>query len=152
MRTQVMPEHALGLPWLEHFPAKGGPPEKTILDKSPFIIGRGESADLQVVSHGVSREHAAVVREGRTTRIRDLGSTNGTFVNGQRIKEADLHDGDMVQVADVEFAFYCGKSQARQATVTQVLRRCDADDADDGSAAIPPAISAAACAACTKRS
>ena len=121
MRTQFIPEQALGLPWLEHFPAKGGPAEKTILDKSPFIIGRGESADLQVVSHGVSREHAAVVREGRATRIRDLGSTNGTFVNGQRIKEVELHDGDMVQVANVEFAFYCGKSQARQATVTQVL-------------------------------
>ena len=121
MRTQFIAEQDLGLPWLEHFPAKGGPPEKTILDKSPFIIGRGESADLQVVSHGVSREHAAVACEGRATRIRDLGSTNGTFVNGQRIKEADLHDGDMVQVADVEFAFYCGKSQGRQATVTQVL-------------------------------
>ncbi len=120
MRTQFMPEDSLGLPWLEHYPAQGGPPEKTLLDKSPFLIGRGESTDLQVDSHGVSREHAALVREGRVTRIRDLGSTNGTFVNGQRIKEADLHDGDMVQVADVEFAFYCGKSQ-RQALVTQVL-------------------------------
>ncbi len=134
MRTQFIAEQDLGLPWLEHFPAKGGPPEKTILDKSPFIIGRGESADLQVVSHGVSREHASVACEGRATRIRDLGSTNGTFVNGQRVKEADLHDGDMVQVANVEFAFYCGKSQGRQATVTQVLSLDgDADpDADGG--------------------
>jgi len=133
MRTQVIPENTLGLPWFEHFPTKGGPPETTILDKSPFIIGRGESADLQVVSQGVSREHVAVVRDGRSIQIRDLGSTNGTFVNGQRIKqEADLHDGDMVQVADVEFAFYCGKSQARQAAVTQVLTL----DADDDSSAI----------------
>ena len=122
----------MGLPWLEHFPVKGGPPEQTILDKSPFIIGRGESADLQVVSHGVSREHAAVVNEGRATRIRDLGSTNGTFVNGQRIKEAELHDGDMVQVANVEFVFYFGKSHARQATVTQVLPLdADADSDED---------------------
>ena len=149
MRTRFMPENALGLPWLEHFPAQGGPPEKTLLDKSPFLIGRGDSTDLQVDSHGVSREHAAVVREGRTTRIRDLGSTNGTFVNGQRVKEADLHDGDMVQVADVEFAFYCGKSQAREATVTQVLALEAAVGARIG--AIPPATSAAACAACTRR-
>ncbi len=125
-----MPENALGLPWLEHFPVEGGPAEKTLLDKSPFVIGRGDSADLQVDSHGVSREHAAVVRDGRTTRIRDLGSTNGTFVNGQRTKEAELHDGDMLQVANVEFAFYCGKSQGRQATVTQVLA-LDGDDAAD---------------------
>lgn len=121
MRTEIIPEQALELPWLEHFPAKGGPPERTVLDKSPFLIGRGESTDLQVVSHGVSREHAALAREGRTTRIRDLGSTNGTFVNGQRIKEVNLCDGDMVRVADVEFAFYCGESRGRQAAVTQVI-------------------------------
>ena len=121
MRTEFIPEHALGLPWLEHFSAKGGPPEKTVIEKSPFLIGRGESTDLQVVSYGVSREHAALVREGHTTRIRDLGSTNGTFVNGRRIKEVNLCDGDMVRVADVEFAFYCGESQSRHAVVTQVL-------------------------------
>ena len=122
MRTEFIPQNALGLPWLEHFPAEGGPPEKTALEKSPFLIGRGESTDLQVVSHGVSREHAAIVREGHTTRIRDLGSTNGTFVNGQRIKEVNLRDGDMVRVADVEFAFYCGASQQpRHAAITQVL-------------------------------
>ena len=132
MRTQIIPENALGLPWLEHFPVKGGPPEQAILDKSPFIIGRGDSADLQVVSHGVSREHASVVNEGRATRIRDLGSTNGTFVNGQRIKDAELHDGDMVQVANVELVFYCGKAQARQTMVTQVLPSdADADSNED---------------------
>ncbi len=133
MRTQLIPEQDLGLPWFEHFPAKGGPPEKTTLDKSPFIIGRGEAADLQVVSHGVSREHACVLREGRATRIRDLGSTNGTFVNGQRVKEAELNDGDMVQVANVEFAFYCGKTHGRRTTVTQVLS-LDLDDEADGAA------------------
>jgi len=131
MRTQIIPENALGLPWFEHFPVKGGPPEQTIIDKSPFIIGRGESADLQVVSHGVSREHANVVNEGRATRIRDLGSTNGTFVNGQRIKEAELHDGDMVQVANVELVFYRGKTQARRGMATQVLPTEVESDRDD---------------------
>jgi EAL domain-containing protein (putative c-di-GMP-specific phosphodiesterase class I) len=124
MRTQFMPEDTMGLPWLEHFSAKGGPPEKTLIDKSPFLIGRGESTDLQIDSQGVSREHAAIEREGHPggtrIRIRDLGSTNGTFVNGQRIKEAELHDGDMVQVADFEFAF-CGGKSPRRAAVTQVL-------------------------------
>jgi EAL domain-containing protein (putative c-di-GMP-specific phosphodiesterase class I) len=121
MRTQIISEHGLGLPWLEYLPVKDGPPEQAILDKSPFVIGRGESADLQVVSHGVSREHATIVSEGRICRIRDLGSTNGTFVNGQRIREADLRDGDMVQVANVELVFYVGKAPSRQTMVTQVL-------------------------------
>ena len=135
MRTQIISEHGLGLPWLEYLPVKDGPPEQAILDKSPFVIGRGESADLQVVSHGVSREHATIVSEGRLCRIRDLGSTNGTFVNGQRIREADLRDGDMVQVANVELVFYVGKAPSRQTMVTQVLP----PDADaDGDAAEDP--------------
>jgi EAL domain-containing protein (putative c-di-GMP-specific phosphodiesterase class I)/pSer/pThr/pTyr-binding forkhead associated (FHA) protein len=131
MRTDIIPQHALGLPWLEHFSADGGPPEKTVLEKSPFLIGRGETTDLQVVSHGVSREHAAIVREGRTTRIRDLGSTNGTFVNGRRIKEANLSDGDMVRVADVEFTFCCGEPQTRHDAITQVLASDTSDEFGD---------------------
>jgi len=138
MRTQIIPENALGLPWFEHLSVKGGAPERTILDKSPFIIGRGDSADLQVVSQGVSREHATVVNEGDETRIRDLGSTNGTFVNGQRIKECELHDGDMVQVANVELVFYRGKAHSRRGMVTQVLPTevdgdCDEDCGDPAS-------------------
>ncbi|MGA2256563.1 MAG: EAL domain-containing protein, partial [Thermoguttaceae bacterium] len=57
--------------------------------------------------------------------------TNGTFVNGQRVKETELHDGDMVQVANVELVFYCGKSQGRQTMVTQVLSLDEDADADE---------------------
>jgi EAL domain-containing protein (putative c-di-GMP-specific phosphodiesterase class I) len=121
MRTQVIPEPVLGLPWLEHFPAEGGPAEKTVLDKSPFIVGRGESADLILPLNGVSREHATLLREGRDYRIRDLGSTNGTFVNGRRVKEAVLHDGDMLQVANVELTFYLGRTHSARDAATQVL-------------------------------
>jgi EAL domain-containing protein (putative c-di-GMP-specific phosphodiesterase class I) len=121
MQTIVMPERASGLAWLEHFPEEGGSPEKTTLDRFPFVIGRSETADLQVGSSRVSREHAVLVHEEREYRVRDLGSTNGTFVNGQRIEEAVLHHGDLLVIANVEFNFGCGRPEVCQKTVTQLL-------------------------------
>ena len=46
-----------------------------------------------------------IVREGGVLRVRDLHSTNGTFVNGQKIDEHRLADGDLVVIADVHFSF-----------------------------------------------
>lgn len=121
MRTIVMPERALGLAWLEHFPEEGGPPERTNLDRFPFVIGRSENAHLQVTSGRVSREHAVLVSEDREYRIRDLNSTNGTFVNGRRIHETVLHHGDLLVIGNVEFAFGCGQPECSSRTVTQVI-------------------------------
>jgi EAL domain-containing protein (putative c-di-GMP-specific phosphodiesterase class I) len=121
MRTISMPERTVGLAWLERFSEEGGSPEKTMLERFPFVLGRGETADLQINSSRVSREHAVLVHEEREYRIRDLGSTNGTLVNGQRIQEAVLHHGDMLVLANVEFTFGCGHPESSQRTVTQLL-------------------------------
>lgn len=121
MRTQVMHEPAVGQPWLEYYPADGGPPERTVLESFPFTIGRNEATDLPVNSSRVSREHAAIFREADDYRVRDLGSTNGTFLNGQRIEEAPLADGDILLVADVELSFFCGRSRFPRGAATQVM-------------------------------
>jgi EAL domain-containing protein (putative c-di-GMP-specific phosphodiesterase class I) len=76
---------------------------------------------LQVDSHQVSREHARISRQGKKFKLSDLGSTNGTSVNGQRIEEVTLADGDLVVIADVEFTFYCGATGATRQTATQVM-------------------------------
>jgi EAL domain-containing protein (putative c-di-GMP-specific phosphodiesterase class I) len=114
MQTQLMQPVQPGVPWLERFVSTSEAPERTPLQSLPFNIGRTESADLQVDSTRVSREHAVIVREGSVFRIRDLGSTNGTFVNGERIDEAALSDGDVVVIADAEFTFFAGAVQAAQ--------------------------------------
>jgi EAL domain-containing protein (putative c-di-GMP-specific phosphodiesterase class I) len=116
-----MQSNASGTPWLEFFPHQGGPVQKSLLATFPFSIGRNDTTDLPINSTRVSREHAAIVRAGDTYRIRDLDSTNGTFVNGQRIEEATLSDGDIVLIADVEFTFFSGQAQAPRKTVTQVI-------------------------------
>jgi two-component system cell cycle response regulator len=68
------------------------------LAASETVIGRGPQADIQVVDDGLSRRHAVIEQRGDQMWLRDLGSTNGTFCNGERIREHVLQDGDKIQV------------------------------------------------------
>ncbi len=77
----------------------------------PFIIGRGSDVDHPLDSGGVSKRHAVVVDLDGRLAIRDLDSTNGTFVNGTRIVEQVLKDGDIVHVADVEMRYRLSDQQ-----------------------------------------
>lgn len=92
-------------PWLEYLPEGGDRVKTTQLDKDTFTIGRSDTADVQIDSTRVSREHARISRQNDRYFIRDLKSTNGTFVNGNRIDEAPLSAGDVIVVADTEFTF-----------------------------------------------
>jgi EAL domain-containing protein (putative c-di-GMP-specific phosphodiesterase class I) len=67
----------------------------------PFHIGRAARVDLTLTSESVSNEHAEIYADGDRLRIRDLGSTNGTFVNGLRVLDSPIYSGDLVRVADV---------------------------------------------------
>jgi len=68
---------------------------------APFRIGRHPENDLQITDPNVSRFHALVEPKGQGLLLRDLGSKNGTFVNGERIREAWLRAGDEVRVGKV---------------------------------------------------
>jgi hypothetical protein len=68
------------------------------LDRQVTVIGRGAEADIVVDDPGVSRKHAEVHTDGGRIRVVDLGSTNGTFVDGERIGTGDLADGSRITV------------------------------------------------------
>jgi pSer/pThr/pTyr-binding forkhead associated (FHA) protein len=69
-------------------------------------IGRAVECDVVITSKRVSREHARLVRAGRRVMLEDLNSTNGTFLNQERILEPmELRDGDAIAVGDVRFIF-----------------------------------------------
>ena len=121
MRTQLVDPPETGVSYLEQLSSDGMTPERTLIESFPFLIGRDETTDFQINSGRVSREHAVIRRDGAKLRIEDLGSTNGTFVNGKRIEAALLDDGDIVVIADVEFTFGAFGGGPHRETVTQVI-------------------------------
>lgn len=129
-----MHEPAVGHPWLEYYPTEGGPAEQVTLESFPFTIGRNEATDLQIQSTRVSRQHVVITQDGEQYRVKDLDSTNGTFLNGQRIREAPLSDGDLLVVADVEFGFFCGHSRFPRGAPTQVIEASSLDREGTGAA------------------
>jgi len=71
----------------------------------PMVIGRAAEADIRLADTSVSRRHAEVRPEGDGWNVRDLGSTNGTKVNGAVITDRKLKDGDTVSVGDSHLRF-----------------------------------------------
>jgi pSer/pThr/pTyr-binding forkhead associated (FHA) protein len=66
------------------------------------VVGRNQAAALRIDDPGVSGRHARLVHLERGVVLTDLGSTNGTYVNGQRVTQPSLlHDGDAISFAGV---------------------------------------------------
>jgi len=83
--------------WLSG-PRPGGQPDRWAVDKDEFLIGRQAPADLEVPLPRISRRHARISRLESGYYLTDLGSRNGTFVNGQPIGSEPhrLHNGDEI--------------------------------------------------------
>jgi len=75
-----------------------GPGTRHELTTGRNVIGRGTEADIRLPDTGVSRKHVDVVLEGGVATVEDLGSTNGTLVNGRRISRQALADGDVIRI------------------------------------------------------
>ena len=79
-----------------------GEESSVVIDRVPYLIGRRPDAALTLPRASVSGLHAELFTDGDKLFVRDLGSTNGTFVRGERITEiTELKSGDAVQFADV---------------------------------------------------
>lgn len=70
---------------------------------SPVTIGRGEGCDLRVPLLSVSRRHCQITIENDEVTVKDLDSSNGTFVNNKRITEEQLRPGDRLVIGPVIF-------------------------------------------------
>lgn len=79
------------------------------LSSEVTVLGRGAEADIVVDDTGVSRRHLELRRTPRGVILKDLGSTNGTFVEGNRITAATLVNGNTVTLGRTRFMFYTGR-------------------------------------------
>jgi pSer/pThr/pTyr-binding forkhead associated (FHA) protein len=78
-----------------------------LLGGESITIGRAIENEIVITSKRVSREHARVRREGWRAILEDLGSTNGTFLNDERIMSPmELHDKDRIKIGDVVLVFH----------------------------------------------
>jgi hypothetical protein len=72
----------------------------------PVTLGRG-NVELRLEDGFASSRHAQITRQGRTVVIEDLGSTNGTYLNGELLGGPQpLHDGDRIRIGDSEFTYF----------------------------------------------
>jgi two-component system cell cycle response regulator len=82
--------------------------KKFNLEARSIIIGRSSKCDVQIDQESVSRNHCKVVNTGKSVLLRDLGSTNGTYVNDTPIDEHVLRDGDLIKIGRTIFKFLTG--------------------------------------------
>ena len=67
------------------------------------VIGRREDCDLRIPLGDVSRKHCRLIVDGETIKVEDLGSSNGTYRNGERVQQTELTAGDTIQIGPVVF-------------------------------------------------
>lgn len=75
------------------------------LDKPRIILGRELGCNICLDDSHVSDLHAAVIKNGGDFSIEDLGSGNGTYVNGERVQKCRLRDGDSISIGGFELRF-----------------------------------------------
>jgi len=115
----LAPEAAAPAPGIEEIdepalaPAPGAQPRLEVggqaypLVRAITLLGRGTETDIRVEDPGVSRKHCEIV-VGNPAMVRDLRSTNGTFVDGQKIDEVALEDGSVVKIGGTSLVYRSG--------------------------------------------
>jgi len=89
------------------------PGERFYLDRPRLTIGRDPESDIFLNDMTVSRAHAVLETAGTEVTVRDVGSLNGTYVNGVCVDAAPLGSGDVVQVGTFQMIFFGGEASDR---------------------------------------
>jgi len=84
------------------------------IDELRAVIGRDEGNSVALPDPSVSRRHCELRRTDCGWTVHDLGSFNGTFLNGESVREAELQDGDRIRAGETEFLFRCQTSRVHE--------------------------------------
>src|SRR5262245_24131972 len=88
-----------------------------LLPGAPLVVGRAPNSDIPIIDPTISRRHAEVESTDTGAIVRDLGSSNGTYVNGTRVESAGVSAGDVITFGKVGFRLQ--QSANTQPTVAQ---------------------------------
>ena len=106
-RRSVMPDLAAGVdPQLEVVAAMGHEPGTTFEVGNGATLGRSDSAEIRIDDPFASSAHARVFSRGEFMFVEDMGSTNGTYLNGRQLKTAErLKMADVIRIGDTEYRY-----------------------------------------------
>jgi len=90
------------------------------LGRQPILFGRGDDAEAQIDDTQMSRIHFSIQHGDEAHVVHDKGSSNGTFVNGKRIQEQKLDEGDVITAGGTTFTYDYGMSTMLNAAEDQV--------------------------------
>src|SRR3954469_15541416 len=107
-------------------PLDGGPPIE--IGRDLTLVGRKEECDLRLDHKSVSKLHCVIVKTDGLLLVRDLGSTNGTRVNGQRVRRAALLPNDKVTIAGFHFKVFLGPASLPPVSSEENTQQIDAKD------------------------
>jgi diguanylate cyclase (GGDEF)-like protein len=97
------------------------------LDQDQLVIGRGDNVGLRLVDDGISREHARIVKDGSQMVIEDLGSTNGTYCNGERVTRHALSEGDKILLGSTTILKFSHQDRLEEAFQRQMSESAQRD-------------------------
>ena len=100
---------------------KDGTTRSFRLPSTVTVIGRRQESDLCIPLMVVSRRHCELNLEKGRLKLRDLGSRNGTYINDQRVDQADVNPGDKIQIGPVTFAVQIDNQPAELSTLDSVI-------------------------------
>jgi pSer/pThr/pTyr-binding forkhead associated (FHA) protein len=107
---------------------EGGPAIEIVKDLT--VVGRKEDCDVRLEHKSVSKLHCVIVKTDGLLLLRDLGSTNGTRVNGQRVRRAALLPNDQLSIATYRFRVHLGPDapEAPPVSASEYTQHLDADE------------------------
>jgi pSer/pThr/pTyr-binding forkhead associated (FHA) protein len=107
----------------------GGEHRPFKLSKDTIVIGRREDCDLRIPLGDISRKHCRLTRTDLGYSVSDMGSSNGTFVNGRRVQSLDLEAGDTLQIGPVVFVLQVDNDPAYEDMHPILAQKAKRDDA-----------------------
>ena len=117
-------------------PLNDGPPIP--LDRELTLVGRAEDTDVRIDHKSISKLHCALLLSADLLVVRDLGSTNGTRVNGQRVRRGTLLPNDHLALAKFQYQFRTDDAPDPPAVIAELVDDAPPADDSDEHAKVPP--------------